>query len=182
MSKSLRRAPETCPAAKKDLDMSPTCRVAFVLIAFSLAACSEPEPVFRSGPRPFIASAPPPYGYYRPPYGYYRPRDENDWDEYNGGYPDRPPPGEPESTPPPPDDSAGSQNIPENSDIQPEPNVPAPTPSSLPTARSLGNGRVESPYAPGKEVDVQGYPPGSTVRDPYTGQLFIVPVPKSGGQ
>jgi hypothetical protein len=36
------------------------------------------------------------------------------------------------------------------------------------------NGLVESPYAPGKEVDVQGYRPGSIVRDPYTGQLFIV--------
>jgi len=174
MIKRLKRVPAACPAAKKNVDMSPTWRVALVLIAFSLAACSdEPEPVFR-GPRPYIASAPPPYGYYRP-------RGENDWDEDDGRYPDRPPANEPEPTPPP-DDSAGSQNIPEETEPQPNNNAPAPTPSSLPTAKSLGNGRVESPYAPGKQVDVQGYPPGSTVRDPYTGQLFLVPVPQSGGQ
>jgi hypothetical protein len=176
MIKRLKRVPRACPAAKEDVDMLPPCRVALVLIALSLAACSEePDPVFRSGPRPFIASAPPPYGY-----GYYRPRGENDWDEENGRYPDRPPAEEPEPTPPPGDSS--SQNIPEETQPQPDNNAPAPTPSSLPTAKSVGNGRVESPYAPGKQVDVQGYPPGSTVRDPYTGQLFIVPVPQSGGQ
>jgi hypothetical protein len=156
--------------------MSPSCHVALVLIAFSLAACSdEPDPVFRSRHGPFIASAPPPYGY-----GYYRPRDENNWEEDDGRYPDRPPGDEPQPTPPP--DDSSSQNIPEETQPQPDTNAPAPTPSSLPTAKSLGNGRVESPYAPGKQVDVQGYPPGSTVRDPYTGQLFLVPVPQSGGQ
>jgi hypothetical protein len=126
-----------------------------------------------SGPVSFCASA------LAPPLRLIRPAQENNWDEDDARNPDRPPSDEPEPTPPPSD---GSQNIPEETEPQPNGNAPAPTPSSLPTAKSLGNGRVESPYAPGKQVDVQGYPPGSTVRDPYTGQLFIVPVPQSGGQ
>jgi hypothetical protein len=37
-------------------------------------------------------------------------------------------------------------------------------------------GMVTSPYSPeGNYVDVRGFAPGSAVRDPYTGKLFLVP-------
>jgi hypothetical protein len=38
-------------------------------------------------------------------------------------------------------------------------------------------GIVTSPYTPeqGKYVDVTGFAPGSVVKDPYTGKLFLVP-------
>ena len=38
-------------------------------------------------------------------------------------------------------------------------------------------GMVTSPYTPEEEkyVDVTGLPPGSIVKDPYTGKLFLVP-------
>jgi len=37
-------------------------------------------------------------------------------------------------------------------------------------------GMVTSPYSPeGNYVDVSPFPPGSAVRDPYTGKIFLVP-------
>jgi hypothetical protein len=37
-------------------------------------------------------------------------------------------------------------------------------------------GMVTSPYLPeGNYVDVSGFAPGSAVRDPYTGKIFLVP-------
>jgi hypothetical protein len=37
-------------------------------------------------------------------------------------------------------------------------------------------GMVTSPYSPeGNYVDVSAFPPGSAVRDPYTGKIFLVP-------
>jgi len=38
-------------------------------------------------------------------------------------------------------------------------------------------GLVESPFSPGKYINVEGFPPGTEVRDPYTDKIFIVPEP-----
>ncbi len=32
---------------------------------------------------------------------------------------------------------------------------------------------VESPFSPGKYIDVEGFPPGTEVKDPYTGKIFL---------
>jgi hypothetical protein len=36
-------------------------------------------------------------------------------------------------------------------------------------------GFVTSPYSPDKITDVRGYAPGTEVKDPYTGKIFLVP-------
>jgi len=56
--------------------------------------------------------------------------------------------------------------------------TPAAQPENYPTATKVPgkSGRVISPYAPNAgEVDVEGYPPGAEVKDPYTGKIFLVP-------
>ena len=52
-----------------------------------------------------------------------------------------------------------------------------PGANDIPTAKPGKDGLVESPFAPGKQVDIQGFPPGAMVRDPYTNKIFIVPTP-----
>jgi len=47
----------------------------------------------------------------------------------------------------------------------------------FPTAKPVDGkpGYVYSPFDSGKYVDVSGYAPGSKVKDPYSGKIFLVP-------
>ncbi|MFL6516324.1 MAG: hypothetical protein ACJ8M1_14990 [Chthoniobacterales bacterium] len=62
--------------------------------------------------------------------------------------------------------------------VDPRPSAPPPTSSlDFPTAKPVEGkpGYVYSPFDPGKYVDVSGYAPGSKVKDPYSGKIFLVP-------
>ena len=80
-----------------------------------------------------------------------------------------------------------------NGPVQPDANAPAPqeqaqvgpAPTAAPT-KVKGDfpygipvpgkkNLVESPFSPGKYVDVEGFAPGTEVKDPYTGKIFLVP-------
>lgn len=68
----------------------------------------------------------------------------------------------------------------DSSPVDVEPSVtPMPTPvvQDYPTATSVEGkpGFVKSPFGGSGIVDVRGYPPGTEVKDPYTGKVFLVP-------
>ena len=65
-----------------------------------------------------------------------------------------------------------------------EPSAPAPPPAPGKVAKGdIPYGipvpgkphLVESPFSPGKYIDVEGFAPGTEVKDPYTGKIFLVP-------
>ena len=78
-----------------------------------------------------------------------------------------------------------------NGPVQPqgaprETGAASPVPTAAPTKVAKGDypygipvpGKphlVESPFSPGKYVDVEGFPPGTEVKDPYTDKIFLVP-------
>lgn len=64
--------------------------------------------------------------------------------------------------------------------IPPGPAVPEPPKQvgELPYAKAVAGkpGFVTSPYDPYKGyIDVRGFPPGTEVKDPYSGKTFLVP-------
>ena len=63
--------------------------------------------------------------------------------------------------------------------VEPPPSPAAQPSASLdfPTAKPVEGkpGFVYSPFEEGKYVDVSGYAPGSKVKDPYSGKIFLVP-------
>ncbi len=96
------------------------------------------------------------------------------------------PPSRTEEYPPP------QQPFNPNGPVQPTGTPPqmetaaSPPPTAAPTKVAKGDypygipvpGKphlVESPYSPGKYVDVEGFPPGTEVKDPYTDKIFLVP-------
>ncbi len=118
--------------------------------AFLLVSCSEepPPPTTRHGPAKYPATE---TAEYPPPQQPFNP---------NG-------PVQPSSTPP----------------VE---TAPSPPPAAAPTKVAKGDypygipvpGKphlVESPYSPGKYIDVEGFPPGTEVKDPYTDKIFLVP-------
>ncbi|MDB6147057.1 MAG: hypothetical protein JWO45_721 [Spartobacteria bacterium] len=78
-----------------------------------------------------------------------------------------------------------------NGPVQPDSNAreeapPGPAPTAAATKVAKGDfpygipvpgkkNLVESPFSPGKYVDVEGFSPGTEVKDPYTGKIFLVP-------
>jgi hypothetical protein len=95
-------------------------------------------------------------------------------------------PGQPDQYPPP------QQPFNPNGPAQPTGTPPVetaaapPPPTAAPTKIAKGDypygipvpGKphlVESPYSPGKYIDVEGFPPGTEVKDPYTDKIFLVP-------
>jgi hypothetical protein len=77
--------------------------------------------------------------------------------------------------------NAPPENAPPENNSPPPP--PAPPTSSKVTKGDFPYGipvpgkphLVESPYSPGKYIDVEGFGPGQEVKDPYTGKIFLVP-------
>ena len=87
---------------------------------------------------------------------------------------------------PPADASATDTNAAATNTVSSGPGNPFPTPTPGPAAppRDLPYGTpvpgkpgfVTSPHSPtAGYVDVRGFPPGSEVKDPYSGQIFLVP-------
>jgi len=83
----------------------------------------------------------------------------------------------PQSVPPPPVSENTTSTYTEQR--RPPATEPRPAPAAVdfPTAKPVEGkpGYVYSPFDPSKYVDVSGYAPGSKVKDPYSGKIFLVP-------
>ncbi len=83
----------------------------------------------------------------------------------------------------PPKQSSPSQDRPtdkppQTTDIPPRQPEPPVKTGELPYAKQVAGkpGFVTSPFAPfAGYIDVRGFPPGTEVKDPYSGKTFLVP-------
>jgi hypothetical protein len=86
----------------------------------------------------------------------------------------------------PPQQQPFNPNGPAQTEAGPREETAGPPPTAAATKPSKGDypygipvpGKphlVESPFSPGKYVDVEGFPPGTEVKDPYTQKIFLVP-------
>jgi hypothetical protein len=121
-----------------------------LLAVFFLASCAE-EPPPPPAPRHRASTYPPTQSQEYPPQQPYNP---------NG-------PVQPVTTPPPvvassPPPAAAPSKVAKGDYPY---GIPVPGKPHL----------VESPYSPGKYIDVEGFPPGTEVKDPYTDKIFLVP-------
>ncbi len=77
-----------------------------------------------------------------------------------------------------PTDTSVTTNTPTNPFLAPTPQKLAPTSHDLPYGTPVPGkpGFVTSPHSPSAGyVDVRGFPPGTEVKDPYSGKTFLVP-------
>ena len=130
-------------------DSFPFMRFLVLLAMFLVAACSEEPPPHPTRHR--VANYPPTApGEYPPPQQPFNP---------NGPAQPAPPREEGPASPPP---TAAPTKVAKGDYPY---GIPVPGKPHL----------VESPYSPGKYVDVEGFPPGTEVKDPYTDKIFLVP-------
>ena len=124
--------------------------LAIALVASLLGACTEPQPP----PAPKRK----PKGFYTPTPAPVSP---------DGGTSEEPPP-----------TKKGTGDDATNKPTNPVPDNPQVQVGNLPYAKAVPGkpGFVYSPYDGNKGyIDVRGFPPGTEVKDPYSGKSFLVP-------